>query len=112
MAKLYAVILEPFRPTDPISENLGSSKENRLYAIISESSIILTEESPIVLGYRYQEWNKKEKERLYSRADVLSYTPPGDLLCTPKGAFRIKNLGQLFIRDFEKGLVAEANRHD
>lgn len=110
MVKLYAVILEPFRPTEPISDNLGSSKENRLYAIISESSIIFAEKSPIALGYKYREWHKKENENLYSKADVLSYTPPGDLLCTKKSSFRIKNFGSRFIQDFEKGLMAEANR--
>jgi len=106
MVRVYAVSLEPLKIVEPISKG-QKINDFKSYAVISEKSILVESKSPLALGYQYYEFYKKKKEESPQTADIICYDCPGKVLITSKGPFRTRNLGQLYIKDFEKGLLAE-----
>lgn len=102
MAKLYLVILGPLKSERvDYSDNYLLSK-GCIFAVISENEIIVEnkEHSAFKLGLEYNKYAAKKD----SGIDILSYKCPHNILTIGKERFRIRDLGSLLIKDFEKGL--------
>ena len=105
MAKIYPVMLEPLKALNSGLEKITSTGK-QCFAIISDEDILFREDTPLELGRVYKQ-SYKTKQDSNRKSDFLAYICPYKLVNTPEGTFRVKELGSLHVKGFEKGMLEE-----
>ena len=109
MVKIYPVILEPLQSLNSGLEKITSTGE-RVFAIISDIRILIKEKTPKDLGNKYYE-NYKERLKISSIETDFFSNCPYKIINTAEGIFRVKELGSLHVKDFEKGMSEASHKY-
>jgi hypothetical protein len=112
--RVYPVILEPLKSLNDSGLEAISSSGGVWYAIISESQVLVREKQMTDLGKKYIENYNQRLKKKETTVDFLCYDCDkiAHIITSGKGIFRVKKLGALYIKDFEKGMLQEIKKED